>query len=224
MKKSLLLTIISTLSIFCLTANAGIVYSFRHIAEWGDGPIERLHGAIGEAQLFVEVGELNATQVLFSFTNTGPYACSVTDIYFDDGALLGITSIDDSCHDVSFSQFATPHNLPGGNNLLPPFQTTAGFSADSDQPVQHNGVNPNEWLGITFNLRPGKSYDDVINDLASGELRVGIHVQGFDSSWWWGCGGSDSESFVNNSIVPEPATVTLISAGLGIVTLLRKRR
>jgi hypothetical protein len=221
MKRSILLTIVATLSIFCLTANAGIVYSFNHIVEYGDGPIELANGAIGEAQLFVEVSKLSANQVLFAFTNTGPEACSITDIYFDDGALLGIAFIDDSCYGVSFSQYATPHNLPGGNNLSPPFQTTAGFSADSDPPVQPNGINPNEWLGISFDLKSGETYDDVISNLASGELRIGIHVQGFYSGW---CGYSDSESFVNNGVVPEPATVTLLSAGFGIVTLLRKRR
>jgi len=221
MKKSIVLTIVATLSIFCLTADAGIVYSFKHIAEYGDGPIELADGAIGEAQLFVELSNLSARQVLFTFTNTGPIACSVTDIYFDDGALLGIASIDNSCRGVLFSQFATPHNLPGGQNLSPPFVTTEGFSADSGPPVQHNGINPNEWVGISFDLKSGKTYDDVINNLASSQLRIGLHVQGFDS---YRCGDGGSESFVNNGIVPEPATVTLLSAGLGITTLLRRRR
>jgi hypothetical protein len=213
MKRSILLTIVSTLSIFCLTADAGIVYSFKQVAEDGDGPTELADGAIGEAQLFVDVSGLNANQVLFTFTNTGPSACSIADVYFDDGALLDIASIDNSCPGVSFSQFATPHDLPGGNTLIPPFVTTESFSANSDPPVQPNGINPNEWLGITFDLRPGNAYSDVISNLASGELRIGIHVQGYAS------GGS--ESFVN---VPEPSTVTLISTCLGIVTLLRKRR
>jgi len=79
--------------------------------------------------------------------------------------------------------------------------------------VEHNGINPNEWLGITFDLKPDKTFGDVTGNLACGQLRIGIHVQGYAS------GGS--ESFVN---VPEPATVTLLSAGLGIVTLLRRRR
>ena len=213
MKRSILLTIVATLSIFCLTADAGIVYSFKQIAEDGDGPIEFADGEIGEAQLFVEVTNLSAKQVLFTFTNTGPEACSITDIYFDDGVLLGIASIDDSCYGVLFSQSTTPHNLPGGHTLIPPFVATEGFSADSDPPVEHNGINPNEWLGITFDLKPDKDFSNVTGNLACGQLRIGIHVQGYAS------GGS--ESFVN---VPEPATVTLLSAGLGIVTLLRRRR
>ena len=217
---NLLLTVVFALSILCVPIQAGVVYSFRHIAEEGDGPIELANGAIGEAQLFVEVVQLTPQQVLFNFTNTGPEACSITDIYFDDGALLGLASIDDSCQGVSFSQFANPQNLPGGNNLLPPFQTTAGFSADSDPPVQHNGVNPNEWLGITFGFKAGKSYNDVLSNIGSGELRIGIHVQGFEHGW---CGSDGSESFVNNGVVPEPSTLALIGLGL-CATVCHRRR
>ena len=52
--------------------------------------------AIGAAQLAVDVtaGPL-ADQVLFTFTNTGASASSITDVYFDDGTLLGISAIRD---------------------------------------------------------------------------------------------------------------------------------
>ena len=216
MKKIILLTIVLTLSMFCLGAEATVVYSvysFKQIAEKGDGPIELANGATGEEQLFVTVADFCPGKVLFTFTNRGPYPSSITGVYFDDGALLGISSIDNSCQGVLFSRDATPHNLPGGQNLLPPFETTDGFSADSDPPTQPNGVNPNEWLGITFDLEPDNAYENVINNLNTTQLRIGIQVQGF------ACGGS--ESFVN---VPEPATISILSVGFSIASLLRKRR
>ena len=37
--------------------------------------------AIGESQLFVDVTQPVAGYVLFTFTNTGPAACSITDVY-----------------------------------------------------------------------------------------------------------------------------------------------
>ena len=70
--------------------------------------------ATGEAQLFVEVTDLGSSQVMFTFTNTGPNASSITDVYFDDGTLLGIASLVDSDDGtggdagVDFSEGASP--------------------------------------------------------------------------------------------------------------------
>jgi hypothetical protein len=169
---------------------------------------------IGEAQLAVDVTDEGGGQVRFTFTNAGPDATSITDVYFDDGSLLGIAQIVNG-PGVDFSQMATPTNLPGANNVSPPFQTTAGFSADSNPAVQPNGVNPGESLAIIFDLMGGQTYADVLNDLATGTLRIGIHVQGYAS------GGS--ESFVNGS-APEPGTALLLGAGLVLAASRRLRR
>jgi hypothetical protein len=154
--------------------------------------------AIAEAQLTVVVAEGAAGHVLFTFHNAGPAASSITDFYFDDGSLLGISNLING-PGVSVSQGASPNNLPGANNATPPFVTTAGFNADSDSPAQPNGVNPGEYVTIDFALQGTQTHDDVVGQLASGELRIGIHVQGFAS------GGS--ESCVNG----PPTAITLAS-------------
>jgi hypothetical protein len=84
-----------------------------------------------------------------------------------------------------------------------------------------NGVNPGERLGISFAYASGKSFDNVDGELSLGDLRIGIHVQGFD--------GGGSESFVNlppseTPPIPEPATVAMLLAGLGIVGWRVRRR
>ncbi len=160
----------------------------------------------GQSQLSVTVNAgPNANQVSFTFNNAGPAAMSITDVYFDDGTLLGIALITSSSG-VSFSQGASPGNLPSGNNANPAFDATAGFSADSNPPAQPNGVNPGESLTITFNLLSGVNFADTVAALNAGtNLRIGIHVQGFAN------GGS--ESFINQ--VPAPASLgTLLLGGL----------
>ncbi len=166
--------------------------------------------ADGEAQVLMDVVDIGGGEVEFLFYNTGPESSSITDVYFDDGALLGISNINNMVG-VSFSAPAIPSNLPSANNASPPFVTTAGFSADADPPPAWSGVNPGEEVGIEFALLPGMVYADVLADLADGSLRVGLRVQGF--------AGGYSESFVNN--VPEPGSGVLLA--LGLIGLARRK-
>lgn len=177
--------------------------------------------ATGEAQFSVNVSDLGSNQVLFEFTNAGPAASSITDVYFDDGTLLGIAALideDDSFGGsfgdpgVDYSLGASPPNLPGGNSVG--FVVTAGFAADSDPPITANGVNPGETLGVVFDLQVGRVYADVIDDLTTGELRIGVRGQGFT--------GGGSEGYVNLP-VPEPGSAMLIGLGLGILGRQKRR-
>jgi len=165
--------------------------------------------AIGEAQLFVDVTDAGSDQVLFTFSNTGPDLSSITDVYFDDGSLLSIAQVIDPDSGVSFSEGASPGNLPSGANADPAFIATAGFSADSNPPTQPMGVNPGETLGILFDLQGSQTFADVLDELDTGALRIGIHVQGFAT------GGS--ESFVNGPPIPEPSAAILY--GLAVAAI-----
>ena len=204
------ISLVLLVSLFFATHSYGDLYSFVNIT--GNSVAD---AAIGEAQLFVDVTNAGSGQALFTFINIGPEASSITDVYFDDGTLLGIAAIDNSDAGVQFSQFATPGDLPDGNNASPPFVTTAGFSADSDAPASGNGVNPGESLGITFDLQGGGLFADVLAELGDGRLRIGIHVQAFDDGY--------SEGFINNGVVPAPTAVLLGSIGLGMVGWLKRR-
>jgi hypothetical protein len=145
---------------------------------------------------------------------------SITQIYWADGTLLGIARITDSGGGVAFSPDNGNLNLPGGNTLNPEFKTTQMFGADADSPVQHNGVNPGEWVTIRFNLKDSKKFADTLDALNGplgdgNDLRIGIHVQGFAN------GGS--ESFINR--VPDGgATAAMLGLGLlGLGLMVRRR-
>ena len=156
--------------------------------------------AAGVSQLSVAVTSFSSSQVDFTFTNTGSAAMSITDIYFDDGSLLALAAVIDGAG-VDFEPGATPPNLPGGNLASPAFVTTAGFSADSEPPAQTNGVNPGENVKIRFTLQSGKTFANVLADLYTGALRIGIHVQAFANE--------GSESFLHTSpVLPSGVCIT----------------
>ena len=150
----------------------------------------------------------------FTFYNTSSINSSLARIYFDDGSLLGISSVINS-PGTSFSEkFPGPGNLPSGETIG--FYADREFTIGAVTPPPENGVNPAEppeWVKIRFNLVPGGTLEGVVQELITGELRVGIHIISID-----GPPGS-SESAI---LVPEPATLFLLAVGAAAV--LRRRK
>lgn len=179
-----------------------------------------------ESQLSVDVTSYTPAgsqqKVLFTFSNSGPTASSIADVYFDFSGLFlgwqgaGATRNNNHLIDsdnnggtagVDFSVEASPANLPGGNSI----SFSADLGADSDSPVSANGVNPGETLGIILWLVSGSSFTDVISALNNSSFRIGLHVQAIGT-------GGQSDAFV--SIVPQtPPPVGVPDAGTTLVLL-----
>lgn len=173
-----------------------------------------------DLDFFVEVtevtnGEVNVVDFTFhneSFYDDIPIESSIARIYFDDDSLLHIADITDG-PGTTFSQSARPKNLPSGKTLEPPFLTTEEFSFNSEAPRPHNGINPGEWVRITFDISGG-TFEELIGKLNTGAIRIGTHIIAFSDG--------SSESAVTIPEVPEPATIVLL--GLGGLVLIRRHK
>lgn len=168
----------------------------------------------GITQLGIDVGNdvglaFTGGHVHFVFYNTGTAASAITRVYFAGGSLLNVDYLENDPPNVVFTADNTPGELPGGGTLEQPFLTTYSFTSTS----LSAGVNPGESWGIVFNLVAGKTLNDIVEELGSGVLRIGLVVDGFAS------GGP--ESFVNE---PIPAPASLLLGAIGLAGAMARRR
>jgi hypothetical protein len=202
-----------TLGAFCLAIGLVTVGSSADAATIGFTKITNNGPDDVSSQLFADVTD-SAGKVLFQFSNTGPLDSFIGQIYFDDdnSLLSNMTVLDDTNPEtslgVSFLSTATPANLPAGNSISPEF--SADFASGADNPAPSNGVNPTEMVGILFD----GTLANVLADLNSGALRLGLHVQGIGQT-------GNSDAFVS---VPEPGTALHAMMLLAMASLPAWRR
>lgn len=150
----------------------------------------------------------------FTFYNDSILHSSIARIFFDDGSLLGVDEVINSEDYTFFKKVPAPQPLPGGDILVPPFVADREYSIGTPNPPPWKGVNNgdivNEWVTIRFDLIPGGDLDDVINELYSGALRIGVYVIDLP------------DGYTESAVTPEPATVALL--GLGTLFVLRRKR
>ena len=171
-------------------------------------------------QMTVDVTDAGGGKVNFEFQNNVGEASSVTALYFDAGGFLGNMVILDEAGGADFTEgSASPSDPPGGEQAIPPFETTASLLADANNPKPQKGLNSiDDGLTLQFDIENGLTFTDIIAALNLGPnegdgIRIAAHVQGI------GRGGQLSDTFIccspgsgggnGGSPTPEPATASL---------------
>jgi hypothetical protein len=165
--------------------------------------------AILESQISLDITQ-TGNFLNFKFSNSGPQASFIDGLYFNDpnpSLLSGNPSFVYSGSGIKFSASCSPGDLPNK------WGTT--YCSDADAPGPKNGVNPFEWVQVSYVLNSPATLATVLAGIEAGTFDIGIKVQGFAS------GGSE---WATVGSVPEPGTLMLLAGGLSVAALRRRAR
>jgi len=157
------------------------------------------------------------SSVIFKIKNSGDAAAPsmfISKVLFDDNKYLSNPLFNiGNVGQVAFNGGPGKDQLPQGGNG---FDTDYAFSSKNGD-GNAGGIQAGETLGLSFT----GNYNNVIFALTSGDLKIGLHVQGLPN------GQSDSyisSSSGNTENTPEPLTMLAAGAAVGFGTMFKKQR
>ena len=196
-------------------ANGVYVFGFQCV----DPTSSVCQGVAPQLQMLVSDGP-SINQVSFGFINNGPLSSTITQVYWDDAAtpLLDFSApVLTPPAGKDWAVGGTPANLPGGNTLVPPF--LSDFMVSANSPSIGNGIGPTESMEVVMARASGRTFFEVINAINTGDLRVGIHVQGVAPT-----GGSVALYNDPSVWVPEPGTALLLGSAMAALAFIKRKK
>jgi hypothetical protein len=245
------LSLVVFLSVASSAAHAEVLYyGFDGITDPEETtPADLANIATAVSQIYMEFSDAGSGKdefgddkyfVNFKFHNVGYSSATIAEVYFEDGTLLDADTTAENSYEgeVLYTTLTEEQKknggLPGGQNLDPKFSYTGAFvmSSDASDPAPTWGVNStpddSEWVNFKFGLQSSQDFWDVKSDLATGALRIGLHVttlpidDGSVSLILDGTGDTAPPS-----TVPEPTALViwgLFGAGAAGAAASRRRR
>lgn len=129
-----------------------------------------------QPKFFLNISDVSAGRVMFSFLNTAPETWSITHVYFDDGEVMVIDVVTKPANDTKSAPFDEPLAVDTGT---------------ARPGTRSRSLHEN--LAIIFDLRRGIGMADIICALNEERLKVSLKAARQDSD--------TREIFVNNSLL-----------------------
>ena len=201
-----LLAIAGVAAVSAVSAAPASAFTFSNIIG-GDTP-----GDAYESNFNFDVVD-QGDRVLFNIyhlVNPATPSSFIRQVFFDDNNYLSDPWANiGNFGTVNFTGGASNDQLPqGGNNF------TTDYAFSRQVPGNQNAVQGGEKLGVSF----AGNYTNILAALNSGDLRLGIHVQGLPGD------ASDSYISTNTQDTPEPLTMLAAGAAVGFGTMFKKQR
>lgn len=174
-------------------------------------------------QILVDITNPMNNEVRFFFTNdAGGLDTNVRNIYWDSSLLSYSSPTIANGPGTDFVANGNPPDLPVGNTLTPPFQSD--FNVSATAPAPFNGIGLGEQLAVTLMLAPNVSFQEFLASIGD-ESRIGLNLVAFGGSLVIEGGGGGIIPDPNIAVIPVPAALPLMFAGLlGMYGVARRRR
>jgi len=181
------------------------------------------------SQLAVDVTNLGSNNVGFTFFNGRDAQVTIDSIiggiFFDVGS-SNVSSISysapNSSDGVLFTAITGQASLPEGNTLDPAFTNDAGYKFGHDKNIATgNGTGVDdanggsaEFASFIATFDGNFLFNDLINNLFSGDFRLGLHVISIEDEPDGDADSGGSDAYVTVSTVPVPAAAWLFGSAL----------
>ncbi len=144
---------------------------------------ERESDCLGETNFFMDITDIRERQLKITFYNRAPVPCTISDIYFADGDLFSISVQSARGPGEVRTPACSIEACSGDQQSVPdPYHDSSNYQAakcSTDDPdTLQNGIQPNESLGIIFDLQAGITLADVIGALSMGKLNISVKLLG----------------------------------------------
>jgi len=131
----------------------------------------------------MDISDISDRRVMITFHNRASVPCTVSDIYFMDGNTFSISV--QSARDTSAAGSpACAIDITTGIEQSAPglYHDTSSYQVIKRCPDgvagMRDGIQPNESLGIVFDLQAGVTLADIVGALSKGILNISLKLLG----------------------------------------------
>ena len=157
---------------------SGIRLGFKTVSGNAD------HGEIiCDSNFFMDVTDIRDRRIMITFHNRSQLPCTISDIYFVDAEVFTISIQNVRNHHSTLAPECSVDLTTAQRQVAPePYHNSSTYQVarqnTDDNDGMPDGIQPNESLGIVFDLQAGVTLADIIGALSNGILNVSLKLLG----------------------------------------------
>jgi hypothetical protein len=125
---------------------------------------------LADANFFMDITDIHERRIMLTFHNRATVPCAISRIYFEDGNTFSISVQSVRAERAAVSPACIIDTGTGS-------QQGASCNPEGLDDLE-DGIQPNESLGIVFDLQAGVTLADIVSALSKGRLNISLKLPG----------------------------------------------